>query len=108
MKYILSFILSVVTCSTATANCSVTDAKITGMHRYTDGTLFINTNKANDCGCSQGARFAMKTTDVDSDSFTVSAALTAFTAGIMVSINGLDGCSIHGNTPELNYLKIHK
>lgn len=107
MKYISTLFTILFLCIPAYADCSVADTKITSMHRYTDGTLFINTENANACGCSQGSRFAMKSAKVDSDSFTVSAALTAFTAGKLVNITGVAGCSIHGNTPELSVLAIH-
>lgn len=84
------------------ASCKVVDAKVTSLHRYTDGTLFINTNKQSDCGCSQKSRFAIKSEKVDSDDFTVSAVLTAYVSQKLITIVGLEGCRVHGNTPELS------
>ena len=89
------------------AICGVTNTKVTQMHRYSDGTLFISTDKPNDCGCSQTSRLAIKSEKVDGDSFTTSAALTALVAGQSVDIFGLDGCDVHGNTAELSTLTIY-
>ena len=89
------------------AKCSVS-GKVTRVHQYTDGTIFIDISKNSDCECSQKSRMAFHKDD--DQKFYVSAALTALTTGKSVTLIGADGggkCPVHGNTPKLRAFYIN-
>lgn len=106
LKKYFALVFTIVFSGSVYAGCSVSGTTIDHIYRYDDGTLFINVNDENDCGCGNKKRFGITSAKVDSDGFTSSAALTALMSGVKVDIAGWDGCSIHSNTAELRFLTI--
>lgn len=89
--------------------CKVSDAMVTQVHQYKDGTIFINVDKINNCGCPQQYRMAFH--KLEDEKFFISAALTALTTGKKVSLVGDDAdgnCPVHGNTAKLKSFYINK
>ena len=80
-------------------------AKITRMHQYVDGYIFIYFDRSSDCVCKIPNRMAFHK-DAN-EKFFMSAALTALTAGNLVTVTGDDvNCPVHGNTAKLTQLHI--
>lgn len=109
MKKILVILLMLFSTVAYSKQCSVS-GKITQMHQYTDGTIFINVDTASNCDCAHKSRMAFHRND--SQSFYVSAALTALTAKKTVTLTGEDRnssgrCPIHGNTALLKAFYIN-
>ena len=87
-------------------DCVVYDTKITRIHQYTDGNIFVYFDKISDCSCQFPQRMAFHKND--DEKFFVSAALTALTTGKNVSLVGEDtNCPIHGNTAKMTNLSIN-
>lgn len=90
----------------ANANCGVRDAKITEIHQYYDGSVFVNFDKAGDCDCSIKNRMAFKVGDANIE-FIQSMVLLAYASGKSVTaFTDSASCSVHGNTAKLNYFRI--
>lgn len=89
------------------AICGVTDAKVTSTHRYSDGTIFVNFDKYNDCGCSQASRLAFHEDNTSMD-YVKSMILIAYTTGAKVKAQATNSaCSVHGNTAILNTFQLN-
>lgn len=88
------------------AVCGVVDAKVTNTHRYSDGTIFVNFDKYNDCGCSQSSRLAFHEDDTSMD-YVKSMILIAYTTGAKVRAQATNAaCSVHGNTSVLDIFSL--
>lgn len=104
--FIFTILLSLPFTSQA-AKCSLS-GKITRVHQYTDGMIFIDINKSSDCQCPQKSRMAFHKDD--EQNFYMSASLAALTTGKSVTLVGEDGdgkCPIHGNTAKLRAFYIN-
>ncbi|WP_038194216.1 hypothetical protein [Vibrio nigripulchritudo] len=109
MKNILFIALMLFSAFAYSKQCSLT-GKITQMHQYTDGTIFINVDASSSCDCAHKSRMAFHRNE--NQSFYVSAALTALTAKKTVTLTGEDrntsgACPIHNNSPLLTALYIN-
>lgn len=83
--------------------CEISNARITSVHQYLDGMIFVNFDKAatpTGCGCQFPTRMGFHKND--NEKFLTAAALTGLAAGKTVTAIGEDqGCPIHGNTAKL-------
>ena len=100
-KLFWSFLLLLIFANSVQATeCIVRDAKVTQVHQYKDGHIFIEFDKATDCECQFPLRLAFHKND--DEKFFMSASLTALTSGKRVWAVGEDSnCPVHGNTAKL-------
>jgi hypothetical protein len=104
---LLVFAFCIWSSNTYAESCQAT-GKVTQVHQYTDGVIFINVDQASTCDCPQKSRFAFH--KLDDEKFYISAALTALTTGKRVTLIGEDGngrCPVHGNSPKLTALYLN-
>jgi hypothetical protein len=86
------------------ADCGVAKAKITFIHQYYDGSIFVDFSTSTNCPCSAPGRLAFNTSDPGYD-FIKSMVLMAYATNSWVGANSnIPGCPIHGNTAKLNWL----
>lgn len=77
------------------------------MFQYYDGYVFVTFDKQTSCDCSQKSRMAFNVNDPETK-FIQSMVLTAYSTGRSVSAStNIEGCSVHGNSPKMNYFRIH-
>jgi len=90
----------------AFAGCGVEKAKITMIHQYFNGEVFVDFNKKTTCDCSIPGRLAFLSSDENID-FIKSMVLMAFASDRVVSAHSnIAGCPIHGNTAKMNYFRV--
>ncbi len=82
-------------------DCEVIDAHVVSVMTWpdVDGIVFINLDKANNCGCSIPKRFAFYLKDPFAKTY-LAQALTAHATKGKISILGNSGCYVH-DTSEI-------
>ncbi|HEY6528757.1 MAG TPA: hypothetical protein VIZ65_08680 [Cellvibrionaceae bacterium] len=89
------------------ADCGVDSAKITFVHQYHDGSIFVTFDKATNCGCTIPTRMAFNTADAGYD-YIKSMVLLAYASGKSIAANSnIAGCPIHGNTAKMNSFGVY-
>lgn len=91
----------------AATSCGVSNAKIIDVFQYYDDQVFVSFDKETSCDCSQTSRMAFNVNDPDTK-FMQSMILMAYTSGRNVTaLTNIEGCPVHGNSPKMNYFRIH-
>jgi hypothetical protein len=86
------------------SECSVTNTHIVSIIDYSDGVVYINTDKINNCGCAINNRlgFWRSTTDPNQQKTWIAMSLTAITTNQVVTLYGdTTNCATIGNTATL-------
>ena len=88
-------------------SCGVSDARIIDVFQYFDGQIFVSFDKQTGCDCPQKSRMAFSANDPDTK-FIQSMVLMAYSTGRKVNaITDIEGCPVHSNSPQMNYLRVH-
>lgn len=106
-KVAVIFVVSSLLSLNSYASCGVSNARITDVHQYFDGHVFVAFDKAVDCGCTQTNRLAFNVADPDIE-FIQSMVLMAYATGRRVDAkSSSELCSVHGNTAKMDYFRVH-
>jgi len=117
IRILIIIVLGMLSFESYAVECGVSAAKVTKVHQYHDGSVFVYFDKDSDCDCSIKDRLAFsndksslatttaKIIESNKVKFFISASLTALTTGTLVGVRAEDrdengNCPIHGNTAE--------
>lgn len=106
MKKTIALLTGILFANVAFADCGVPRTKITNIHQYYDGSIFVDFSDSTNCPCSIPQRMAFNTTDPGYD-FVKSMVLFAYATNSWIGVNSnIQGCPIHGNTAKLNWISV--
>lgn len=98
---LISLLLAASSTALSAAECSVVGAHISSVTSYSDGVVYINTDKNNTCGCAIPSRFGYYKTNPEAKTF-FAMAMTAVVSKQLVTIFAdTSNCSLIGNTASV-------